>query len=175
MFTRNVFTGLFAASFCLAITVDAQHVRVEAERPAVWNMFIGQQLAESLESPSADIRAKALEHITLLARSFGDELDLTDAVPSLISIYENDQDERCRLAAVVGLHSIGDETGFQLLRKGVAIQPSKRVQHAVLAVLMDHYGPETFEGAEDMARIAESVLQYYDSMRLIGPAIVAAD
>ncbi|MBT8402112.1 MAG: hypothetical protein KJO98_16670 [Rhodothermia bacterium] len=173
MFTRRISVALFAASFCFAITADAQHVRVESERPAVWTMFVGQQIAESLESPSADIRVKSLENIILLARSYGDDLDLTEAVPKLLSIYKSDDDERCRLAAVVGLHAINDEAGFQLIRKSIALQPSKRVQHATLAVLMDHYGPDTFEGAEDMAGIAESVLEYYDSVSLTPPAIAA--
>ena len=51
------------------------------------------------------------------------------------------------------------------MRLGISRQPSKRVQHAALAVLMDYYGPETFEGAEDMAAIAESVRAYYRSER----------
>ncbi|MDX1429823.1 MAG: HEAT repeat domain-containing protein [Rhodothermales bacterium] len=173
MFNRKIFAGLIAATLFFAIQAEAQHVRVEAERPAVWTMFVGQQIAESLESPSADIRVKALENIIQIARSFGDELDLTEAVPQLLSIYNADDDERCRLAAVVGLHAIGDEHGYQHVRKGVAVQASKRVQHAALAVLWDHYGAATFEGAEDMAGIAESVLEYYDSVELTPPAIAA--
>ena len=171
MTTKKLFTSFAALTFFFAVNVQAQHVRVEPERPAVWSLFIGQQLAQSLESPSADIRTKALEHIILLARSFGDELDLTDAVPALLSIYNEDADERCRLAAVTGLHAIADEGGLQQARLGIAKQASKRVQHAALAVLMDYYGADTFEGAEDMAEIAEQVLAYYRTERLTPPAI----
>ncbi len=177
MTTKNFFIGLVALSFCFTLTAQAQKVRVEpeAQRPAVWSLFIGQQLAQSLESPSADIRAKALEYITLFARSFGDEVDLSDAVPTLLSIYREDTDERCRLAAVVGLHAIADEGGLQQVRLGIASQKSKRVQHAAMAVLMDYYGPETFEGAEDMAAIAESVQAYYRTERLTPPAIAVGN
>ncbi len=171
MTTKNFFIGLVALSFCFTLTAQAQHVRATPERPAVWSLFIGQQLAQSLESPSAEIRAKALEHITLLARSFGEELDLSDAVPALLSIYNEDPDERCRLAAVAGLHAIADEAGLQQVRLGIARQASKRVQHAAMAVLMDYYGAETFEGAEDMATLAESVQAYYRTERLRPPAI----
>ena len=171
MTTKNCFIALVALSFCFTLSAQAQHVRAEPDRPAVWSLFIGQQLAESLESPSADIRTKALEHITLFARSFGDEVDLTDAVPALLSVYREDADERCRLAAVVGLHAIADEGGLQQVRLGIASQPSKRVQRAAMAVLMDYYGPETFEGAEDMAAIAEAVRAYYRAERLVSPAI----
>ncbi len=171
MTTKTFFIGLVALSFCFTLTAQAQHIRATPERPAVWSLFIGQQLAQSLESPSAEIRAKALEYITLFARSFGDEVDLTDAVPALLSIYNEDADERCRLAALVSLHAIADEGGLQHVRLGIARQASKRVQHAAMAVLMDYYGAETFEGAEDMAAIAESVRAYYRTERLTPPAI----
>ncbi len=96
-------------------------------------------------------------------------------MPALLSIYREDTDERCRLAAVVGLHAIADEGGLQQVRLGIASQKSKRVQHAAMAVLMDYYGPETFEGAEDMAAIAESVLAYYRTERLTPPAIAVGN
>ncbi len=175
MKTTSFLIATVAVSFCLAIDVQAQHVRAEPDQPAVWGMFIGQQLAESLDSPVVGIRTKALEHITLLARSFGDKLDLTEATPALLSIYTSDPDERCRLAAVVGLHAIADEGGFQKMRQGIASQESKRVQHAALAVLMDYYGAETFEGSDDMAAVAESVLRYYSDVGLTPPVIALAD
>lgn len=155
MTTMNFFIGLVALSFFFTLTAQAQHVRAEpeAEQPAVWSLFIGQQLAQSLESPSAGIRAKALEQVTLLARSFGEELDLSDAVPALVSIYNEDPDPRRRLAAVAGLHAIADEAGMQQVRLSIARQASKRVQHAAMAVLMDYYGAETFEGADDISAL----------------------
>ena len=172
---KSFFIALVALSFCITLTAQAQHVRAEPEHPAVWSMFIGQQMAESLASPSAEIRAKALEHVIHLARSFSEELDLTEAVPALLSIYREDPDERCRLAAVAGLHAIAEEGGLQQVRLGIARQTSQRVQHAAMAVLMDYYGPETFEGAEDMAAIAESVRAYYRMERLTPPAIAAGN
>ena len=60
MTTKNFFIGLVALSFCFTLTAQAQHVRAEPERPAVWSLFIGQQLAQSLESPAAEIRADVL-------------------------------------------------------------------------------------------------------------------
>lgn len=175
MTTKNFFIALIALSFCFTVTAQAQHVRAEPDRPAVWSQFIGQQMAQSLESPSEEIRTKALEHVIHLARSFGEELDLTEAVPALLSVYRDDPDERCRLAAVAGLHAVADEGGLQQVRLGIARQTSKRVQHAAMAVLMDFYGPETFEGAEDMAAIAESVRAYYRMERLTPPAIAAGN
>ena len=40
---------------------------------------------------------------------------------------------------------------------------------------MDYYGPETFEGAKDMAAIAESVRAYYRAERLTPPAIAVGN
>ena len=175
MTTKTFFIAFVALSFCATLTAQAQHVRAEPARPAVWSLFIGQQMAESLASPSADIRAKALEHVIHLARAFGEELDLTEAVPALLSVYRNDPDERCRLAAVAGLHAVADEGGLQQVRLGIARQPSPRVQHAALAVLMDYYGPGTFEGSADMAAIAESVRAYYRTERLTPPSLAAGN
>ena len=135
------------------------------ETSEVWDTFIGPQLSELLQSPIAEVRRKALGHIITMTHAFGDELDLRGAVPALVTVYREDADEQCRLAAVVGLHALGDEGGMQQVRQGVASEPSKRVQHTALALLMDHYGPETFEGDESMARVAASVQAHFEDSR----------
>ena len=67
---------------------------------------------------------------------------------------------------VAALHAIGDEWGLHRMRQGIASQSSKQVQHTTLAALRDYYEPSTFEGEKDLAIIAESVLAYYEAVRL---------
>ena len=171
VYRRLIPSAALMILFVLSAQAQHAHIVPEAEQPVVWNMFIGQQLAQSLESPSDGIRTKALEHVMFLARSFGDEIDLTEAVPVLLSIYKEDPDEQCRLAAVAGLHAIGDEWGLQQLRLGITGQSSKRVQHLAIAVLVDYYGMDTFEGAADIGAIAEQVMTFYKTEQLTLPFI----
>lgn len=175
MTSRKLFIVPLALSFCLVLQAQAQYERAQPAEPTAWTTFIGQQLAESLESPLAGIRVGALENITALAREFGDEIDLKPVVPVLVDVFANDPDERCRLAAAAGLHAIGDDDGFFRMRRHIVSQESKRVQHVALAALMDKYGPEAFEGDQQMGRIAQSVLDYYDSVRLAAPVIATAN
>ena len=167
MKSYTLYFSLMLLTSVFVLNAQAQHVRVapETERPDVWTTFIGEQLSQSLTSPSAEIRIKALEHTIQFARAYGEELDLSQATPALVSIYNEDEDEQCRLAAAVALHAIGDDWGFQMLRLGIKSQPSPHVQHVTLAALMDHYGPETFEGATDLAEIAQSVKAYFENQR----------
>lgn len=160
---------LLVCSIC--VPVKAQHMRVEPAIPVAWQSFIGQQLAQSLTSPSAEIRGQALQLIVPLAQAFGETVDLSPTVTPMVSIYAHDPDESNRVAALVALHALGDEGGMQHVRMGVAAQASPRVQHIALALLMDYYGPGTFAGAEDLAAIAESVLEQYRLARLTPSAI----
>ncbi len=162
--------------FC-ALTAQAQHTRTapDQDRPDVWSTFIGSQLAQSLDSPVAQIRNKALEQVIMLARSYGKELDLSAAVPGLLEIYTENPDEQFRLAEITGLHAIGDEGGLQQMRLGLTRQPSKLVQHVAISALLDHYGPGTFEGAEDISAIAKEVLAYYEANKRGPPLFIAVE
>lgn len=170
-----VFFALVAAFAALSVPAQAQHVRVLPQAPhsvfevAQWKGHIGQQLADALASPIAEIKENALEQIIYFARFHGDRLDLTAAVPGLVSIYRSDPAEPCRLAAVAALHALGDEHGMQQVHSYAARQTSELVQQASLGALMDYYGSETFEGSRDMAQMAQGLLRKYEEQRTSEP------
>ena len=64
MTTKYTVLAFVVLSFCVTATAQGQHVRADPAKPEVWSMFIGKQMATALVSPSADVRAKALEHVS---------------------------------------------------------------------------------------------------------------
>lgn len=162
MKTAKTLTSLTVLLFLFSLTAQAQHVGVApaSEAPLAWRAYIGEQLAGSLQSPVTEVRHNALELVIHLATYRGGEVDLSATVPVLLSIYRSDPDERCRLAAVAGLHALGDESALRQLRQGVHRQPSERVQLATLGALRAFYGPAAFEDDPTIARLAEALREH---------------
>lgn len=142
------YLALLAALSCTAFTARAQPVH-HLSQEAAWQLRVGEQLAHVLASPTADARAQGLAVVNRYAYL---DVDLSPAVPALVSIYRNDPNDQARIAAAVALQAIGDENGMQQLRAAVGAQTSPRVQRASFAALLTHYGPSTF--ADDPAAIA---------------------
>lgn len=169
------FALLFMLVFMLgAVQAEAQ-VRPDtlAVRVPVWAKYVGEQLTKELDSPDPDVRASAMQHLAYFASFYGHALDLKAAVPKLLEIYENDKDVRNRLFALATLHAIGDEDAMQKIRTHVTTEESPTVQIVTLAALMDHYGPATFEGDRETARLAKELFDYYTQPRVIvGPPVV---
>ncbi len=169
MTITKTLTCLTALLFLFSLTAQAQ-VRGEMpnpeDAPATWSQFIGTQLAQSLASPSEEVRTIALQQIAYFARYHG-ELDLTPAVPALHAVYEEDPAEACRLAAVAGLSAIGDDAELWRLKEAVQKESSVRVQLSTLAALYDRYGPAIFERDYATARLARKVMDHYNGAHVI--------
>lgn len=157
---------VFGVGMCVAGSVRAQVDSTVAKAP-IWVEQLGAQLGESLDSPSEAVRHSALQHITYFAYFYGDDLDLSNAVPTLLKTFMEDDDERCQLMALAALHAIGDADAMQTVRSHVVRQESPQVQLVTLAALMEHYGEATFEGDERVADLAKKLFDYYTSPRVI--------
>ena len=166
---------LVAFAVLFSSRADAQLIQVnpDPESPIVWNTFIGQQLAGMMQSPTAEIRHKSLQLVTQLAAYGPDAVDLSETLPPLLSIYRTDPDERCRMAALSGMHAIGDHDTLRRLHQGLYKQSSKRVQLATMATLVAFYGPATFEGDRKAARLAKDLQAHFQRVKEV-EAVVAA-
>lgn len=80
---------------------------------AVWQQNFGKQSALSLRMPSAFAKSQTMQNLIIFANRYGDALDLSDAVPALVSIYERDADDRLQIMALAALHAIGDAEGME--------------------------------------------------------------
>lgn len=142
-----------------------------------WVQTFGAQLRESLTAESPMIKRDALQHITYFAAFYGDHIDFSDAVPTLVRLYRQDDDADVRLFALVALYAIGDEQGMQQVRRAMYEQQwPPRLQFVTMAALVSHFGADTFAMDEFAARQAEDLMAYYTSPRvLVGPLEVVGE
>lgn len=157
-----------------ALTATAQPVdHSEATAPSSRDIAPGDTaaisaLVQTLTSPVVARRDRAFHQIRDLARR-APEIDLSAAVPSLVNAYINDPHEKYRLAAVVTLYLIGDETGMQQVRQRFVREPSLTVQYVSVATLLEYYGPGAFdEGAEGSALARNVLARKHEAERFVG-------
>ena len=99
---------------------------------------LSQQLTLSLDSPIAQIKLETLQHVNFFATYYSDKIDLTEAVTTLIDIYENDMEEGFRILALTSLHALGDRSVMRYLSDVVQTEQSPRVRRLTLAALADY-------------------------------------
>lgn len=166
---------LVLSGFMLVATAApslAQQRQAPADQPVPqWVQTFGEQLRTSLESDNPFIKRQALQHITYFASFYGDDIDFSNAVPALVSLYRRDDDANVRLFALVALYAIGDENGMQQVRRSMYEQRwPPRLQLVTMAALLSHYGPETFDMDEQAAEIATNLMEHYLQPRVeVGP------
>lgn len=145
------------------------------ENVPAWVAHVGEQLSQELDSPVMESRHQALQHTAYFASFYGDRLNLKPVLPRLVEIYQQDENEQCRLLAMAAIHAIGDNTAMQEVRQLTRIrqEPSMRVQLVTLAALADFYGVETFAGERDVSRLARALFDYYTEPRVtVHPPVV---
>lgn len=155
---------------CFVPVAHAQSTEAAPESAPVWVRNLGPQINEGLTSSSEAVRNNALNHLAYFAY-FYDDVDWSDALPTLLDIYKNDESEQCRLMAVAALHAIGDESAMQDLRHAVELDfgndASMRLELVTLAALADFYGTGTFKNDDHSAKLASSLVDYYLNPRVI--------
>lgn len=160
---------------CWVGTATAQHAATNPDSTVtnvpMWVQHVGEQLGQSLSSPADAVRHESLRHLAYFAYFYGDALDLSAALPQLMNIYSEDENEQCRLLAVAALHAIGDEGTMRTLRRIASErldeEASMRVQLVTLAAVADYFDMDTFGDDDAAARLARSLLDYYTGPRVI--------
>lgn len=109
-----------------------------ADKDATEWAQLSRQLVASLDSPIAQVRQGALQHINYFATYHAEQIDLTEAVTQLIDIYESDAPEGERILALTSLHAIGNLSVMRHLSETVRSEASPRVRALTLAALADY-------------------------------------
>lgn len=112
----------------------------------------------ALASLDVAVRRAALEETVAAVTASDASFDAASVVPTLVAMYASDTDPQCRIGAVVALHAIGHDPALDEVRALLPQQTDRRVQVVAINALVDHYGIEAFEGATDMAAVAEALL-----------------
>ena len=135
---------LFAAFVLLGSTTTAFGQTTDAfdTKDATQWKNLEQQLVASLDSPIAQVKQETLQHINFFATYHKDNVDLGEAVPKLIEIYETDDNEGFRILALTSLNAIGDRSIMHYLSESVDREPSSRVRALTMAALADYIAKE---------------------------------
>ena len=142
--TKRFIAYLFAATVLLGSTAPAfaQNTEFATKDATAWKQ-LSRQLVESLDSPIDQIKLGTLQHINFFAAYYKDQVDLSEAVPSLIDIYETDDHEGLRILALTSLNAIGDRSIMVYLSETVQRESSPRVRALTLAALADYVAKES--------------------------------
>lgn len=127
---------------------------------AEWTLRAGPKLVRALESPSAAVRAKALETAGEMVIASGGAFDVRPAVPALLQVLREDDDWRLRVMALTVLHASQDEGVMMTLRDETTRPAPFAVQRTLLAVLADHYGPDELRRDARVATLAQALIDY---------------
>ena len=141
---KHLSAYLFVFAVALAGTTSAFAQEAEtsvATKNAQEGAQLSRQLTLALDSPIDQIKLEALQLINFLG-AFHSDVDLTEAVPKLIEIYEIDATEGYRILALTGLHAMGERSGMRYLSETVRTERSPRVRALTLAALADYNAKE---------------------------------
>lgn len=122
---------------------DAATVRLPVSS-AAWQTYFGAQSALLLRMPSTSTKAQTMQNLILFANLYGSVLDLSDAVPALVTIYERETDDRLQTMALAAIHAIGDEEGMERILQLFADsyfrrqRISPRLRHMTHAALAEY-------------------------------------
>ena len=114
---KRVAAYLFAAVVLLGSTAPAfaQTTDAFATKDATEWAKLERQLVTSLDSPIAQVRQGALQHITFFATYHQDDVDLNEAVPKLIEIATDHPHVEIRKKAIFWLGDSEDPRAVEFI------------------------------------------------------------
>ncbi len=124
----------------LLVPLSAQAQKTPYEHhSATWWDNLEQQLTVSLNTSIPEIQDETLQHIIYFASNYKSKLDLYDATPKLMDIYEHDLNPARRTMALIALDAIGSEATMARLAELVENEPAGKIRNITLAVLAQYY------------------------------------
>lgn len=148
---KNIGLGAFLL-FMLPVGVNAQ-VAVQTQQPLIsqyvendmavskaswWNL-LGRKLSHSIDKPYNEISVAEMQNIIFFASNHKDKVKLRDALPSLIDVLKNHEDEQIRMMAVSAINAIGHRPAMVELKKIADQESSERVQKIAYAAVNKYF------------------------------------
>ena len=111
----------------------------DSPRRASWWNLLGRQLTNGIDKPVDKVSVSELQNVIYFATHHKEKVNLYDAVPSLLDIAQNHEEEGYRIMAVTALHTIGQYNGMKKVRLLLRTEESERVQRVIKATVADYF------------------------------------
>ena len=117
------------------------------------------QLIASLESPIETVRTQSLKNAIIYATLYRDKIDLSQAVPALRTVYEEDQRSTHRKLALAALQAIGTHRAADYVARHVSSRESDEGRLVMASVLNDFYLTRTSASSSGAVSLGSSSLR----------------
>ena len=111
----------------------------KATSKASWWNLLGRQLTHSIDKPYDEVTDSELQNIIFFAANHKEKVKLNDAIPSLVVVLRNHQDDGIRLMAVAALEAIGTRGAMVELKKAADVESSPRIKRIAYAAVGDYF------------------------------------
>lgn len=113
-----------------------------AQRSRTWWNALEKQLLLTVDVPTAEINEVALQNIIFFATHHKRDVNLRRALPSLIDVYADHEEEGMRIMALAAIDAIGDPRAERRVREIAeddASERTRRLAGVVVANLTTPY------------------------------------
>ena len=111
----------------------------ESPRKASWWNLLGRQLTNTIDKPREEVSVSELQNIIFFATHHKEKVKLHDAMPSLLDIAKNHENDGYRIMAISAIHAIGHAEGMKQVRLLGHTESSERVGKVIKAAVADYY------------------------------------
>ena len=137
MLSKRTLLLALALTTGLSTAATAQ-INYDTMTPERWGA-VAQQIVVSLDSPYQGVRVQNMKNAIYFATFYRDQIDLSQAVASMITICEDKKRAREHMVAYAALQAIGNGEAKQYLARRVTGEQAHEVRRMMLAVLDDYY------------------------------------
>ena len=110
-----------------------KHAESVAVSAAQWNTF-SKQLTDALTSDHEGVQVAAMQ----LVIRYGEQVDVRSAVPEVMRVYREHDDDDVRRMAVVALGQMNSRRAVGFLRLSEEFEPNETVRRTIHAVVAQH-------------------------------------
>jgi hypothetical protein len=128
---KSTVLSILTVFFLFQIVFSAEPDQIENIN---WESM-SKKVVQGLASEDISLRTECLQQII----TFGDKLDVDDAVFNLVSIYRNSKNEKLRQFAVVALHKINNRWAMDYLKDNLKFENNPTIKRQILASIYQHH------------------------------------
>lgn len=132
---RRTVIGLIIMSVLLSFAplFGLEKQSIPERSPEFWDMY-SKNLVRCLKEGNEGIKYAALQRIV----SYGEKLDVNDAVFEIMRIYRNDKNPKARQLALSALNKMNNEWAIGFLKLHVKHEENPQLKRQIYAMIKKH-------------------------------------